>query len=115
MVHSMKLTSDPFERIKRGVKRLEVRLFDDKRKNIAIGDKVTFLKLPDLKDSIETEVIGLSTFHDFRTLFEVFGTNFFGHAPETTVDEQVADMFEVYTQEDESKYGVIGIHFKLVR
>lgn len=32
MNHTMKLTSDPFERIAKGKKVIEVRLFDDKRK-----------------------------------------------------------------------------------
>ena len=110
----MKLTSDPFERIAKRKKVIEVRLFDDKRKKIKLGDTITFLELPDLQKSIKTKVIGLSRFADFRTLFSIFGKVPFGHPPDITLDEQVAGMREIYSEEDEKKFGVIGIHLELI-
>ncbi len=114
MNHTMKLTSNPFERIAKGKKVIEVRLFDDKRKKIKLGDNITFFELPTLKKTIKTEVIGLSRFNDFKTLFEIFGTNPFGHPKDMLVDEQVQRMMEVYSKEDEKKFGVLGIHIKLI-
>jgi|SRR3989344_5856046 len=114
MNHTMKLTSDPFERIAKGKKVIEVRLFDDKRKKIKVGDHITFLELPDLKNSIKTEVLGLSIFNDFNMLFSVFGRDPFGHPKNITLEEQVGGMREAYSKEDEKEFGVLGIHIRLV-
>ena len=42
MIHQMKLLEDPFDRIKNGIKTIEFRLFDEKRRLIKIGDKIEF-------------------------------------------------------------------------
>lgn len=114
MNHAMKLTSDPFERIAKGKKVIEVRLFDEKRKKIEIGDNITFFELPNLQKSIKTKVIGLSRFNDFRTLFSIFGRDFFGHSKNITLNEQIAGMREVYSEEEEKKFGILGIHIELI-
>ena len=114
MNHTMKLTSDPFQRIANGKKVIEVRLFDEKRKTIRIGDTISFFELPDLQRTLKTEVLGLSIFRDFRTLFSVFGSDPFGHPTNTTVEEQVAGMMEVYSKEEEKRFGVLGIHIHLI-
>ena len=40
----MKLNESPFDRIKNGTKTIEFRLYDDKRKQIKVGDKIEFSK-----------------------------------------------------------------------
>ncbi|MBU1091861.1 hypothetical protein KKA27_03305 [Patescibacteria group bacterium] len=41
---------DPFERIKRGEKKIEIRLFDEKRQKIKIGDIIETYKEPENKE-----------------------------------------------------------------
>ena len=55
MLHKMKLNESPFERIKNGTKTIEFRLFDKKRQQIKIGDKIEFSKLPDLQEKLLVE------------------------------------------------------------
>lgn len=45
MVHEMKLHESPFKKIKSGKKTVELRLYDDKRRKINIGDKILFTNL----------------------------------------------------------------------
>ena len=40
MIHRMKLNESPFERIKNGTKTIEFRLYDEKRQQIKVGDKI---------------------------------------------------------------------------
>ena len=40
MIHKMKLNENPFERIKNGTKTVEFRLYDEKRQQVKIGDKI---------------------------------------------------------------------------
>ena len=42
MRHQTKLFSEPFYRIKEKKKIIEVRLFDEKRQKISIGDEIEF-------------------------------------------------------------------------
>ena len=42
MTHSMQLQPSPFEMIKDGSKTIELRLFDEKRRKIRIGDTIAF-------------------------------------------------------------------------
>ena len=44
MKHEMKLQQKYYDFIKRGTKRIEIRLFDEKRQKIKIGDTIKFLK-----------------------------------------------------------------------
>ena len=48
MVHVMKLQPEYFNYILNGTKRIEIRLYDEKRQNIKLGDKIKFLKEPNL-------------------------------------------------------------------
>ena len=43
MIHRMNLDSNPFEMIKNGTKTIELRLNDDKRRKIKVGDYIIFL------------------------------------------------------------------------
>ena len=42
MTHNMKLNDAPFETIKNGKKTIELRLYDEKRRKIKIGDTICF-------------------------------------------------------------------------
>lgn len=47
MLHRMKLQSEPFAKIKNGKKILEIRLFDDKRQKLHLGDEIEFSRAPE--------------------------------------------------------------------
>ena len=69
MIHKMKLNESPFDRIKNGTKTVEFRLYDDKRKQIKVGDKIEFSKLPDLQEKLIVEVLELYQDKTFENLF----------------------------------------------
>lgn len=56
MIHDMKLKAIYFDKIKTGEKIYEIRLNDEKRKLINVGDVLIFNKEPELKEKIATEV-----------------------------------------------------------
>ena len=114
MICEMSLNSKPFENIKNGKKVIEIRLYDEKRQKIHPKDIIVFTRLPDKKEKIAVEVTGLSIFVSFRDLFLNFEKKEFGHPKEVTIDEQINWQWEHYTKEEELKYGVVGIHIKLL-
>ena len=106
----MKLNDQPFADIKNGTKTLEIRLYDEKRRTIEIGDKITF---SNNGESITVTVIGLSRFAIFIDLFSSLGGLSAGWPITDTPNKMADDMRKYYSDEEEQKYGVIGIHIKL--
>ena len=108
MIHQMKLNDDPFERIKNGTKTIEFRLYDEKRRKVKIGDKIEFSKLPDLQEKILVDVLDLYTEPSFEELFEKI------YKDKEQAQQKANAMYEIYSPENEKKYGVVGIKIKLV-
>ena len=46
-IHQMKLNNKPFNMIKNGRKNIELRLYDEKRRKLNIGDEIIFRNLKD--------------------------------------------------------------------
>lgn len=107
MIHKMKLQESPFERIKNGTKTIEFRLFDEKRRQIKVGDKIEFSKLPDLQEKILVDVLELYREETFEILFKKLYTD------EEDIKRKTKAMYEYYSPEEEKEYGVIGIKIAL--
>lgn len=113
MRHKMSLFAEPFEKVRLGRQDIEARLFDKKRQKVSIGDTIIFEKLPNRDESLTVEVVGLSRFSSFRDLFSAFDKSKFGHPKNFSLEDQIAGMREVYSEEREKELGVLGIHIKL--
>lgn len=108
MVHQLKLQERFFNYIEKGTKRIELRLYDEKRRAINLGDEIEFLKLPDLNDKLRVKVCGLLRYNSFSDLFKDFDINIL--ADKSMSKEELLDVLqEFYTQEEQEKYGVLGI------
>lgn len=105
-MHEMKLYSNPFELIKNGKKRIEIRLYDEKRKLIKINDIIKFKNI-DTNEIIKTKVVNIYNFNSFKELFSRFNKNDLG------VDDYNV-MYNYYSEEEEKKYGVVGIQIELI-
>ena len=108
MEHKMKLLERPFNEIKDGTKKVEFRLFDDKRKQIKIKDTIEFSKLPALTEKIKVEVQDLYQYPTFKELLENLG--YTGQE----LENKLKSMYSIYTKEQEEKYGVLGIKIKKI-
>lgn len=115
MKHQMKLNESPFDRIKSSRKLIEIRLFDEKRRRVDLGDTIEFSKLPALNDRLEVEVTGLLRYKTFQDLVNDFSMSSFGYPEDYDKSKFVEEIYTVYTKEEEQKYGVLGIRIKLVR
>ena len=99
----MHLAEEPFEKIKRREKTVEIRLFDEKRKAIKIGEKVVFYKGEEKDEWIVANVIGLHRFERFVDLFQsdLFGKTGSGNM---SLQEAADSMYKYYTKEQEQDY-----------
>lgn len=107
MLHKMHLKEDPFKKIKNGSKTVELRLNDEKRQKVQIGDFIEFSCLDEPKQKIQTRVTALHHFGSFAELFTAIPKEKFGYASDETPNSNFMD--EYYTREEQEKYGVLGI------
>ena len=109
----MKLQPQYFNFILNGTKRIEIRLNDEKRQNIKLGDKIKFLKEPDLIESFEAQVIGLLRYNSFEEMFKDYDISILSDKS-MTKEELISVLEPFYTKEKQEKYGVLGIRIELI-
>lgn len=112
MIFDMKLNSNAMNNIKSGSKKFELRVFDDKRSLLNIGDTIIFHNLGDFDDIISVKIIGLLRYPSFKDFFNDIDFKICGVTP--TIDENINRLHNYYSVDEELEYGVIGIKFELI-
>ena len=109
----MKLLPKYFDYIKNGTKRIELRLNDEKRKNIKIGDEIIFEELCDNPRYLKAKVIDLYYADTFSELIDRFNIEIIA-SNDSTKEELINVLNEIYPQEKQQKYGAVGIKIELI-
>lgn len=109
MKHNMWLNNEPYNSIYYGKKDIEMRLNDDKRKLINIGDIITFTNI-DTLDNFDAKVINLHKCKSFNELYDRFDKVRLGYS--YGEEARPGDMEKYYSQEEIDKYGVVGIEIE---
>ena len=107
----MKLWNDSFEAIKNKNKTIEMRLNDEKRSNIKIGDIIEFTNTMTL-EKLKVKVDNIYKYANFEELYKHHDKISIGYKEEEIADPN--DMLMYYKKEDVEKYGVLGIGIKLL-
>lgn len=111
MLHEMKLKEIYFNMIKSGEKIYEIRLNDEKRRMIGVGDVIVFKKEPDLTESLQTIVEDLIYFDTFSEMINTLPLDKIGFAGDSK--QNVEDVYHsFYSELEELKYGVVAIKVK---
>ena len=110
MLHRMKLNSEPFEMIENGTKIVELRLNDEKRREVRLGDFIEFSHIDRPEMKIQVRVTSLHPFSSFSELFKALPKESFGFGTNETVPPDFMDSF--YPREKQEQYGALGIGFR---
>ncbi len=113
MEHILKLQPKYFDYIQNGTKRIELRLYDEKRQKIQIGDSIIFKKEPDLDVSMKVKVVGLIRYDTFDKLIQDFDIKLLADSS-MSKEELLNALQEFYTQDMQKQYGVIGIRIEML-
>lgn len=108
VTHQMKLAPAPFSMIKSGQKTIELRLLDEKRQKIKVGDTIVFTNT-ETKDTLTVTVKKLHKFASFTELYSKLDLLQCGYTAETVKTASPEDMNQYYSLEKQEKYGVLGI------
>ncbi len=110
ITHKMELNRSPFDKIKSGEKTIELKLYDEKRKLIKIGDIIIFTSAEDNDQEIKVKVVELLKHQSFGKLIDELPIGCFGHK---TKDAALESIYSIYPCEKELEYGVVGIKIAL--
>ena len=108
MIHNMKLHATPFDMIKSGEKTIELRLYDKKRQQIKVGDKIVFTDTT-TGETLNTTVVKLHRFNTFDEMYKSLPLLKCGYTTENVDNATPADMEQYYSIEEQEKCGVVGI------
>jgi len=113
MIHNMNLRSIYFNKIKSGEKIYEIRLNDEKRQQIDVGDVVIFTNEENKADKLQTIVEDLIYFKSFDEMIETLPSKKIGfdNSDKITI-KSIYRSF--YSEENELKYGVVAIKVKVI-
>ena len=106
MIYRMKLQNEPFKQIKKEIKKIEIRLNDEKRKIFEINDYIEFTNITTL-EIMFVKITNLYHFESFEKLFNNFDNSILGCG-------SYEEMYKYYSKEEEKKYGVLGIEIKVL-
>ena len=106
VVHQMKLWNDSFLAIKNKTKIIEMRLNDEKRSKIKIGDIIEFTNTM-TSESLMVKVIKIYNYDSFEQLYKHHDKISIGYKEDEVADPN--DMLMYYKKDEIQKYGVLGI------
>ena len=111
MIYEMKLNKEPFDAIKKGLKRVEMRLWDEKRRGILTGDQILFTQR-ESNCTVLARVVGLKKFNSFEELYAAYDKCVLGY--EENEAAQPSDMSRYYSKEEIEKYGTLAIEIEVI-
>ena len=114
MTHYMNLHPQPFSMIACGAKTIELRLLDEKRKLICVGDTLVF-KNTQSADTLSCTVKELHVFANFDQLYNSLPLEKCGYLPHELKTASAKDMIAYYPPEKQKYFGVVGIEIALNR
>ena len=110
-VLAMHLDRDVFKLIKNGKKTVEMRLNDEKRRGLKVGEIISVLERGSTK-KVFCEIVALHPYNNFEELYADIPKDKLGYARDDIASP--ADMNLYYTYEEVAKNGVLGIELKVV-
>ena len=114
MTHILNLNPQPFAMIADGRKTIELRLWDEKRSQIKVGDTLVFIHTEDAAKTLTAKVTALHRFPDFAALYAALPLDKCGYLPEEMATASPTDMNIYYSAERQAQYGVVGIEITLI-
>lgn len=113
MRHTMKLHPNPFRMIACGDKMYELRLYDEKRQCIKIGDAIEFVNTK-TQEQLVVRVKSIHIFKNFTELYQSMPLLKCGYTEEDVATANPADMEKYYSKEQQAQYGVVAFEIERI-
>jgi ASC-1-like (ASCH) protein len=112
MIHEMRLDPIQFDEVYSGLKLVESRLNDEKRRQLHIGDTIKFYKRPDCVKEVEVRVVELHHYKNIKELVDSTPLEYWG--PRFKNKQALRDAKWHYNSDEIEKYGLLAIYIKRI-
>lgn len=112
MIHQMKLKREPFLKIECGEKTVEMRLYDDKRQKIKVGDRISFTLSEGEQRVLFRTVEDVKVFDTFKDLYAAVDLTKAGYTKEEVPFASPDDMALYYPPSKLEKFKAVAIFLK---
>lgn len=114
MLHHMKLNPKPFLLILNRTKIYELRLFDEKRQQLEVGDQIQFENTENPLEQLLVDIMALHLFASFDELYSKLPLLECGYTTDTIQEAASSDMTAYYSKSQQETYGVLAIEVGLI-
>ncbi len=105
----MNLSEKYFELLNYELKDIEVRLLDEKRAKLKVGDTITF---QNSKDIINTKILNLMVYKSFEELIDSVPTKRIGLS--STNADALKELYSIYPKDKLEGYKILAIEIKKI-
>ncbi|MBP5684166.1 MAG: ASCH domain-containing protein [Bacilli bacterium] len=113
MTHKMHLLNEPYKSSLNGIKNVEIRLFDKKRRKIRVGDTITFINEFDEDKKFDVRVTKLNLFNDLNDVMNNYPLKRL-YKEDASYEELIDIYNSIYTFEEQENNKVLAIEFVLI-
>jgi ASC-1-like (ASCH) protein len=107
----MHLQNKYFQQIKNGQKNLELRLYDEKRRQLQCGDLIVWNNQKNNKESITTKI---TDFYHAENFFQLCRNIDIPQTGFNDKNELITALDAIYPLEKQQQYGVVAIELELI-
>lgn len=105
IIHRMRVEPEGFERMRKRIKKVEARLFDEKRQRVRLGDIIEFENNVNSQDILRVTVVGLIRTNTFSELVSLLDCNFCFGRPTLEILQRLRSRYG----NKENIHGVLGM------
>ncbi|EHQ89824.1 ASCH domain-containing protein [Desulfosporosinus youngiae] len=114
MRHKMDINPSPFSKIESGKKTIELRLNDEKRQIVHIGDEIEFINTEDIEKRLLTKVLSIHRYPSFEELYKSLPLLKCGYSERDLSTAKASDMDIYYSKDEQIQYDVVGIEISII-
>ncbi len=113
MIHKMRLYKEPFVSILNHNKIYELRLYDEKRKLVRLGDTIQFY-CEELDESVLVQVEKIIIEDNFEVLFEKVELSKCGFEKDIDLNTAVKTMEQYYSLEEQANHSIVAFQINII-
>lgn len=112
ITHTMPLRPSLLSEVQSGVKSIEIRLFDEKRRHIKVGDSIEFFSTEDPSITCKKKIVALTHAKSFLELLQQVPLEKAGWPQGSLPEKAVANIRKYYSEEEEQKWGAVALYLE---
>lgn len=114
MLHELHIYDKSLTSIEIGLKTIELRLYDEKRSEMKVGDYVRLLSIEIPTHTVMCKITSMNVYDTFKELYENIPLLECGYTEENIDKASYEDMNKYYSIEEQEKYKVVGIGLEVI-